>query len=376
MKKTNLLVLSVAAALLATSCSKDQVSEVNPGEAIRFSALTGSATKAAEVTSSNLAEYKVYGVYETTTSLNFVDTYTNSGSGWTNTGGTHYWPSTATENVTFFAHSPADLATALGVESIGTPTADSWVIPSVILPDSAKHQKDVVYARYRTNKGTTGDAAVPITLKHVFTQIELKGLCSDDSVRVTVYGAKIFGMKDGGSLTFPTENTEASSEPTMIWGESNNSARTYVVGSPTNTTPVILTDVAASIMGTDGNFMLVPQVLTAWDPASDKPNTRNGGYIGILCKMERLSPEGTYQQIFPETGTTTPEYTAVPIGYNFAKNKKYSITLKFFDGNGGGGVTPPDGSGGGGDPVLAPITFTVSVTDWATGDNVDAPLSK
>lgn len=379
MKKTNLLVLSVAAALLATSCSKDQVSEVNPGEAIRFSALTGSATKAAEINSTNLAEYKVYGVYATSTSLNFTDTYTKGGedgSTWTNTGGTHYWPTDKAENVTFFAHSPADLSTALGVSDIGSPTTSGWSISNVVLPENVSDQKDVVYARYQTNRQTT-TGAVPIVLKHVFTQIELKALCNDDSVRVKVYGAKIFGMKDGASLTFPTTNTEASSEPTMIWG-TTSSVRTYLVGSSTNPSPVTLTKDAASIMGSDGNFMLIPQVLTAWNPTNDKPNANNGGFIGILCTIEkRNATTGAYDIIFPTTGTSDPGYTAVPLGYDFKKNKKYSITLKFFTDGGGGGVTPPDGGDGGGDPILAPITFSVSVTDWETPSDsaIDKPLS-
>lgn len=378
MKKTNLLVLSVAAALLATSCSKDQVSEVNPGEAIRFSALTGSATKAAEVTSANLAEYKVYGVYATSTSLNFTDTYTKggqNGSTWTNTGGTHYWPTDKAENVTFFAHSPADLATALGVSNIGSPTTDSWRISNVSIPLDAKSQKDVVYARYRTNQETAAGAAVPIVLKHIFTQIELKALCSDDSVRVTVYGAKIYGMKDGAALSFPTSNTQTGREPSAIWDAVSN-VQTYTVGGSL-TDSVILAKAATSIMGTDGNFMLIPQNLTtAWDPEGDKQNTNNGGYIGILCKMEKRKADGSYQQLHPTSGSA-PAYTAVPLSYNFQKNKKYSITLKFFTNGGGGGVTDPDDPTNPGQPILAPITFDVSVTDWETPSDsaIDKPLS-
>lgn len=383
MKKTNLLVLSVAAALLATSCSKDQVSEVNPGEAIRFSALTGSATKADEVTSANLAEYKVYGVYATSTSLNFTDTYTKGGqdgSTWTNTGGTHYWPIDKAENVTFFAHSPADLSTAFPGSSIGTPTTDAFSISNVIIPDHASNHKDLVYARYQGNReNTTG--AVSLVLKHVFSQIELQALCSDANMKVTVYGAKLFGLKDNSTLTFPTANTVAGSEPTMIWGQLASNPKAYLVGSASNPNPVVLGTEAAPIMGAngngDGNFMVIPQDLTTvWNPETDPSNTANGGYIGILCKIEKGNDTDGYTQIFPTDSGTANGYTAVPITQNFQKNKKYSIILKFFTSGGGGGVTDPDDPTNPGQPILAPITFDVSVTDWETPiNNVDKPLS-
>lgn len=375
MKKTNLLVLSVAAALLATSCSKDQVSEVNPGEAIRFSALTGSATKAAETTSENLTNFKVYGVYATTTSLNFNDTYTkNEQNAWVGTA-THYWPTDQTENVTFFAHSPADLSTAFPGTTLGTPTTNGWSISNVILPENAKDQKDVVYARYRGNRQDTPNA-VSLFLKHVFTQIELQALCSDENMRVTVYGAKIYGLKDGATLTFPSTNSVSDVEPQSIWDAVVN-VKTYYVGE-TTTTPgtegQVLTATATSIMGADGNFMVIPQNLnTAWDPVGDDVNAGNGGYIGILCKIEKGNETDGYTQIYPTTGACA--YTAVPISQNFQKNKKYSIILKFFTNGSGGGVTPPDG-GDPGTPVLAPITFDVSVTAWETPANsVEKPLS-
>lgn len=383
MKKTNLLVLSVAAALLATSCSKDQVSEVNPGEAIRFSALTGSATKAAEVTSANLAEYKVYGVYATSTSLNFTDTYTKGGqdgSTWTSTGGTHYWPIDKAENVTFFAHSPADLSTAFPGSSIGAPATDAFSISNVIIPEHASNHKDLVYARYQGNRaGTTG--AVPLVLKHVFSQIELQALCSDANMKVTVYGAKLFGLKDNSTLRFPTANTVAGSEPTMIWGQLASDPKAYLVGRTDNPNPVVLDTDAAPIMGAngngDGNFMVIPQDMTTeWNPTDDPSNAEKGGYIGVLCKIEKANDGGGgYTQIFPTDGSANG-YTAVPIRQNFQKNKKYSIILKFFTSGGGGGVTDPDDPTNPGQPILAPITFDVSVTDWETPiNNVDKPLS-
>lgn len=381
MKKTNLLVLSVAAALLATSCSKDQVSEVNPGEAIRFSALTGSATKAAEVTSANLAEYKVYGVYATSTSLNFTDTYTKGGedgSTWTSTGGTHYWPIDKAENVTFFAHSPANLETAFPGSSIGTPATNSFSISNVIIPEHASNHKDLVYARYQGNRaGTTG--AVPLVLKHVFSQIELQALCSDANMKVTVYGAKLFGLKDQSTLTFPTANTVAGSEPTMIWGQLASDPKAYLVGRADNPNPVVLGTDAAPIMGAngngDGNFMVIPQDMTTeWNPTDDPSNAAKGGYIGVLCKIEKANDGGGYTQIFPTDGSANG-YTAVPIRQNFQKNKKYSIILKFFTSGGGGGVIDPDDPDNPGQPILAPITFNVSVTDWETPTSVEKPLS-
>ena len=59
----------------------------------------------------------------------------------------------------------------------------------------------------------------------------------------------------------------------------------------------------------------------------------------------------------------TPKKLAIPVAFNWEQGKKYIYTLVFGEGNGGYEPDPEDPTP---DPVLVPITFTVTVDDFVT----------
>lgn len=392
MKRIQIVACSALAVALMGSCSKDQVTHENPGNAIRFNALTGVATKA-DYTTDNLAAFNVFGRAASTTSLNFDDSYVKSDvDGSWSFGSTdyHYWPSTLTENMTFYAYAPQTL-TDYGVSAI-TESGSTIKLSNVTVPVHTQQHVDLIFARTQTNRGTT-TGAVTLNFEHAFSQVELWASCGDPNIKVTVYGAKIFGPKPTSTLTFPSSDTKlyqttdqnTDNITSGVWDAMSGNNSSYMAGGSERAGVEVNSTDAVNIMNGDGNFMFIPHNPgAAWDPTNDANNNSNGGYIAVLCKIEKLNAQGTYDQIFPTPNATDPlltkkcAFTAVPFSNNYQKGRKFTVTLKFFTDGGGGGIIPPDPTdpskpdpdpdidegGNPGDPVLAPITFEVQVSDW------------
>lgn len=104
MKKNLVLAAVVLAAM--SSCSKDEVIEVNNGNAIAFRASIDKAISRGPVT--NLANLNAFNVTAIGNDQNyFTDlavTSSNQGKDW-KTASTYYWPSF---NLAFFAYAPQD----------------------------------------------------------------------------------------------------------------------------------------------------------------------------------------------------------------------------------------------------------------------------
>lgn len=381
MKKTNLLVLSVAAAMVATSCSKDQVSEVNPGNAIQFKAFAGATTKASETNTGNINDFAVTAYENATTpgAVFFTDTYskTEGAEGavsWRPTGSQHYWPTTG--GLTFLGYSPATLVQAGNVVGFDGGTASMANATTASIVDvqpktQAKYQADLLVFR---NTGTSG--AVDLYFQHALSQITVSAKnSSSSSMKVEVAGVKIANVMGKGTVTFPTGPTINGGAPMSIerWASTSLSTPTNYFAGETDTNPTNIAELgatASSLMGTDGSFMLIPQALTKWTTTAT-----SGAYIAVLCRISQVvdataeTPE--WKQIYP----TTPgefAYSVVGIGETWEPGKKYNYTLNFFGENGGGGNTE-----GGGDVVGGPISFTVTVNAWANGTNPtpDMPAS-
>lgn len=145
---------------------------------------------------------------------------------------------------------------------------------------------------------------------------------------------------------------------------------------------VKLTADAQSIMFGDDNFMLIPQILEAWNGTE----STNGAYLSVLCRIYSLDG-GNETLLYPEPTENDNKdgkyaFAAVAINTNWEPGKKYTYTLNFCgDGGGAGEIDPnpvdptdptdpeidptPKPDGNGGDGILGkPIKFTVTVDDW------------
>ena len=121
-----------------------------------------------------------------------------------------------------------------------------------------------------------------------------------------------------------------------------------------------------SLMGMGGSAMLIPQQLTAWDAAGDKPNAGKGAYLAV--KLQITTKAGA--RVYPAEIVGDYDWAAVPINTNWEAGKKYVYTLDFT--SGAGKVDPekdpsdPTDPFKPGDDILGnnAIKFTVQVTEW------------
>lgn len=387
MKKTNLLVLSVAAAMLATSCSKDQVSEVNPGKEIRLKSFAGATTKASEITTGLMADFKVYAFTGNTNdgfNAFFDDIYVKNGEGATfvpDGGGNHYWPSNPDQNCVFMGFSPADLSTGIFAQAPTVTVTDpqAATIAGIKQLQRAEEQEDLLVFRNHGTETDNGTSGVNLYMQHAMSQILVQAVNYDPSTTIKVKAVKIFA-KGTGTLTLPAQSIMTSAPIALDRWAADGTYNTYITGGKGGETPtadVVVSTVTATpsdLTFSEGGFMLMPQVLTPWTEGTDA----DGAYIAVLCN---ISQNGT--QLYPSVQDSYG-YAGVPIDTTWEPGKKYTYTLQFFKDGGGAGVTPPTDPteppveptpdpGTPGEPVLGgTISFNVEVNTWQPTNNGNA----
>lgn len=369
--KKNFLFAAVALAVM-TSCSNDEVVNVNNGDAISFRAsLDKAISRGAETTVQNLGAFNVTAVvrgesknYFTNLSVTSID----NGQTW-NTASTYYWPSSVLQ---FFAYSPQT-----GVGTVNIETAQQKITefsPELTVAD----QKDLVIAYNTGNRAANENSGVPLNFKHALSQIAIKAKCLNPNIKIEVKGVRIMNAAKKADFTFPNAVTTAEySLPKTQWDnlQGANLGDGYMIKGESS---VVLTKDAQSIMFGENNFMLIPQKLTAWEN-----NTQTtGAYLSILCRIYNVDGNDELL-LYPEPGMSAKDgkyaYSAVAIDTDWLPGKKYTYTLTFCGEGGGAGRIDPNPETDNpnvdpnpipgkekGDLILgAPIKFTVTVDNWA-----------
>lgn len=366
------LILGLSGLLVLGACTNDEVVDVKEKGTIDFRPLVEASTRAVETTAANISSFGV-------TALNGtaqwgVMTVTKGSSGWSASPKT-FWPNTATQQLDFYAYAPTSTA---GVTISGTEKKITGYTPSATVTD----QQDLVIAYNTGTMQTNATTGVPMYFKHALSQIEVKAKCSSSNMKVEIIGVKIAQAVSSGDFTYPSAVTQGGVGNELartLWTAGSNKVSYMVQGA----SAVTLTDAAQSVMPTaSGNFMLIPQSITAWNNKNNT-ETNRGSYISVLCRISNVSG-GVETQIFP-TAVGKYGFSAVAIGTTekdktWEPGKKYIYTLEFFGTNSGGGKLDPDPTvptGGGGDEnvdptdpthggadILKPITFTVDVEGW------------
>ncbi|MDE5808412.1 MAG: fimbrillin family protein, partial [Muribaculaceae bacterium] len=113
-------------------------------------------------------------------------------------------------------------------------------------------------------------------------------------------------------------------------------------------------------------LMLIPQLLTAWNPEPVASNSGKGAYIAIKLQINTVAGA----QVYPFPSEADCKWAAIPISDNWEAGKRYIYNLDLT--HGAGNVDPHDPDPG--KPVLGgPIKFTVDVTDWVDS-STDLPM--
>lgn len=338
---TKLFAFAVAATLSAglASCSQDEPSiDVNRGKKIDFRGAM--ASRATETNNSNLTDFKAAAFLGSTPYFTNVTFSKDSGSSFYTSVDDYYWPGDDSE-LSFLAYSPVDLT--------GVTIGESSKVLSNFTPASdIASQIDFVSAKATGKKSVNEAAGVPLDFNHNLAQIEVRGFTNNKVYTFKVTGVRIGQPVASGSFDFDTD----------AWTLGTDKA----IYESTYATPLVLDARAQSLMGTNGNAMLVPQQLTAWDVKGDASNSQAGAYLSVKLQINILNEDGSEGlQIYPFPSEAQCIWAAIPINTNWEPGKKYIYTLDFT--HGAGYVDPKDPDPG--KPVLGgPIKFTVNVVDW------------
>lgn len=339
-------ILIGAIGLLAlASCSQNETLEVNnDGNEILFGVSSENASRAAagEIFSSTVkpGNFTVYASYNNAdffpaAGIN-VKQDTGDNSKWVTDGKTYYWPNTGAIN--FFA-----------VRNGGTPTwnaADGGSLTSAYtVPTTVTDQKDFIYA-YASSAKTANK--VPLTFKHALSQVVFKAKNTNANIEVQIDEVQVCKLQNEGTFTLPTTTVST------VWSAKSGNTSYKVSFDKTKITSegVSLTDGVVA-----NTLLLLPQEVEAATPAKAKATFDSAVADGFYF-LVKLSYKDTENGAYLWGSATETAYVALPAAIKWEEGKKYIYTFLFDNGHNGGydpGTT---------DPVLFPITFSVSVEDF------------
>lgn len=401
--KLRFIPLMVLAAGLASSCSNEEVLDVNTdptGASISFSPKVGRATKATETTISNLGNFAVVarGVHpHGDVYSNFLIGGENGGEVATrpdNVSGTTgvwtladnvLWPSSI-DNMLFWAYTASNTTSdqmkgnLLGGATFSfkdnTPKISGFVPKKADLTKEGEsfyfdgvNQEDLMFA-FTSQKRTQSASNVPLNFQHALTQISIEaksaGKTDGDHRIVKIKGAWIVNAKDKGDLAgdFKWDNSkkEATSDPDWTASFSSNDITAYgsfykneqLLDDETKTI-----DLLKSGSNHEPSLMLIPQDFEAWNAQASAENigkNTNGVYIMLLCRVElrhegatHSGDDGANDDVFIDNDNNKHYHQQFPVN---TKNK--------YDANEYGFVCVP---------ITAPVTTVddIEVKGWQMG---------
>ena len=279
---------------------------------------------------------------------------------WRTTGATYYWPDApgALYNVAFYALYPASAPTTSDIVSNKTIAFDTT--------HPIDGNTDVLYTKHQTSLSaviSSSSPAVPLRFHHALTQLAFQGKLSDafitDGLRVTVGSIKVCNVNSTGDL-------DLAATTTSLWG--TLSTPTDYPLTMVSDEGIVLTSTAQALTSSSDITMVIPQVLTAWDPTTqciyvvDGVSTKTlttGSYLAIDCKIfdtqtgsYMIGDATSYETIYAPFLADPDNPTAA-----WEPGIRYTYTLSFGSGYSSQGTLI-------GDRVL---NISVSITPWDEG---------
>ena len=284
---------------------------------------------------------------------------------WRTTGATYYWPDApgALYNVAFYALYPASAPTTSNIVSNKTITFDTT--------HPIDGNTDVLYTKHQTSLSaviSSSSPAVPLRFHHALTQLAFQGkLSSDfsnDGLQVTVGSIKVCNVNSTGTLDL---TTDLIANPTATLWTTLSTPTDYPL-TMVSDEGIVLTSTAQALTSSSDITMVIPQVLTAWDPTTqciyvvDGVSTKTlttGSYLAIDCKIfdtqtgsymigDATSYETIYAPFLADPGDSTATWEP---------GIRYTYTLSFGSGYSSQGTLI-------GDRIL---NISVSITPWDEG---------
>lgn len=384
------LVLGALAVLALAACTKSEVVELNKGNEISLTAVTGkNLTKAADGYC-NSAMPNDFAVWAATDGKKYFEaqTYTRDGSTNTYKSASHrYWPENAVDF--FAAKNYGGSATLTATDPTSLAVADYTV------PTTVADQKDFIYAV--TKGATKAGGAASLNFRHALSQIEFQAKNQNAGIHVEISEVTIKHVCSKGNFSVnaaTTGNYENHTHDVTAENPTREGRCSWTLPSPLTTTdcadytisfsPAV--DVKnngsadLSVIDATGEYnartmYLIPQtVANIWN-GSGQPTSEQAYFLinAIIYNVAGSEVDKSKDVVLwgTKTGST---YTSKPIAVPLPTTTIWEDGLRYvytfnFTTTGTGGVDP-----GTGDPVLTPITLSVTVDDFVDAGNTDVDV--
>ena len=389
--------------LALAACSKTETLEVNKGNEISLSAVTGkNLTKAADGYCNNSKPENFVVWASSDNKLYFAgETYTwDAGTFTYKSGSARYWPASA---VNFFA-----LKNQNGTVTFD-PATPKLSIEGYTVEATPETQKDFLYAVSKDVTKPTGTPTPAATLnfRHALSQIEFKAKNENSNIYVVIDKIQVVNVFNKGDFAVSdatTDNYKISEDDPHINGDTPisdprtsvctwsgqdtyNSKATYVITPKDASNNVISVDVpnggSANLTVTDpagqeynvNTLYLLPQTVSAWNGTGKASESTDAYFLinAIIYNVSGASVDKNNDVVLwgkkvGSNWTSQPIAVPVPASTTWEGGLRYVYTFNFTS-YGMGGSDP-----GTGDPVLTPITLTVTVDDFVDAGNTDVEV--
>ncbi len=337
--------------------SPREIDEPEAGDKILFHPFVSDRLRGTEESISTLAQsgftVRAYGQGRRYFEDRVTAADPDTGMGDWNTADTHLWPAYELDFIGY--NDLGDCGT------LSTDATDKSIKLST--PETVAKQVDIVMARTKGRAAEHAINGVPLYFKHLLSQLSVQAKNSNKTYKVEVAGVKIARIQSQATLTVPAEIKQ---------GEELTGYRdlTDPKSFGAATANVLTLDDTPREIGTStaGNFMLIPQELTAWNREEQIGGAADnkGTYLGILLRI--TTPTGA--QYYPlEEGKYA--YATVPFSVpdGMKAGVHYKVTLDFSK---GAGYQEP--SLGEGIPAVLPAGVEVSDRPWGGEEKPGAAI--
>ena len=385
--QTKSILMVLLAMALVTACANDETIEMNRGEGISLSAVAGKATRAGSeaITTNSIDNFHVYAFTQGT---EYMDHVVQKPENIWSYGDTKFWPET---DVDFYSYSPMDTKNGnVDITVNGDKKITGYEVPG---------DEDLLYALNLAEKKAEheGKQPVMVNFRHSLSQIIFKIKNTNSNLTVFVDEVKVEGIEKRGTFFWPTlstttqwQGTEQDTETDKSWGtwdiaynKENAKQNSYAA----EITPIMEPGFTGSeeaplrdlTVNTDKGYkglLLLPQTLNPWitktGGTDEDPEYKITGTARVLVKCKLVETVSNVQ-LWPntdsheETAWVGVSLVGEPKDINgkneqvWKQGKRYVYTLIF--GEGGGFNPDPDPENP--EPVLVPITFDVTVDNFA-----------
>jgi hypothetical protein len=323
-KKSMALLLPCALALFS-ACNDENNSSYSGSRSVGFEALSDKplSTKAAEVTSASLADFRVTAVKQGETSampnLNGVTVTGGTGS-WTYTP-KELWPLSGM--LDFYAYSPAASAAVTPAFTFEANPASSVTAIGYAVPADPAQQEDLVVAVTKNVSAAGHPALVNMHFQHVLSRIQLKARPKGAS-EFKIYSMSLLNLKDEGTLKLSADSIPAAGgfvyndnwpdvtglpvkKYKTLWDIDGGEAadQSYTVDFASGVNVVSLGGAYTDILVNDDALMILPQgtALGTLSGPTDytgpsAPATPDGNFYVKLVYSDEVAAAGVKKVIF------------------------------------------------------------------------------